>query len=174
MSNSQQIRELAIEKLNEYLEEVETCKRIEDSIYKYTMEKAKERCIQMDIEDSFFRRIYVNKLHQIYLNLKPDSGLDNKYFVDRILNDEINPDKIAQMSPQQIHPEHWHILLQRQTAAEQLAESSGSGTLTDEFTCGRCKGTKTRYQMIQDRSADEGASTHIKCVSCGKKWRMRG
>ncbi len=176
MASNQQInyRELCIEKLSEYLDDESICKRIEDSIYRYSIDKSKERCIQQTINDSFFRRIYMNKLHQIYLNLKPDSGLDNKFFVDRIVNDEINPDQIAFLPPQEIHQEHWNVLLQRQLAAEKLAENSVSGTLTEEFTCARCKGNKTKYRLIQDRGADEGASIHIRCCDCGKKWRIRG
>ena len=167
-------RELCVQKLNEFIEDKKICKRIEESIYKYSNDKAKERCIQQNINDDFFKRIYVNKLHQIYLNLKPDSGLNNKYFLDRILSEEFDIDNIAFLSPQQIHPEHWSILLQRQNAAEELASNSGSGTLTEEFTCGRCKGNKTRYLMVQDRGADESASIYITCSSCNKKWRIRG
>ena len=171
MSN---IRELSVQKLNEYLENKDICIRIEQSIYKYTLDKSKERCIQQDITNDFFKRIYVNKLHQIYLNLKPDSGLDNVFFIDRLLNEELDIDNIANLTPQEINPESWNELLIRQNAAEELAQNSGLGTLTEEFTCGRCKGNKTRYNLIADRGADESYSVHIYCIQCNKKWRIRG
>lgn len=167
-------RKLCIEKLSEYLDDEKICERIEKSIYNYSLIKSKERCIPQNIENDFFRRIYVNKLHQIYLHLKPDSGIDNKYFIDRILNEEIDPDKVAFINPQDMHYEHWSVLLERQTAAEQLAENSKLGIVTSEFTCARCKGNKTSYRLIQDRGADESASIHIACLSCKKKWRIRG
>lgn len=175
-TNNQQInpRELCVQKLKEFLNDEKICKRIEISIYNYTLEKSKERCIQQNINDSFFKRIYINKLHQIYLNLNPESGLNNKFFIDRIMSEEFDIDKIAYLTPQQMHPEHWKVLLQRQNAAEELAVNSGSGTLTEEFTCGRCKGNKTKYLMVQDRGADESASIYITCCSCNKKWRIRG
>lgn len=167
-------RKLCIEKLSEYLNDEAICERIEKSIYEYTLGKANERCIPQNIENDFFRRIYVNKLHQIYLHLKPDSGINNKYFADRLINEEIDPDKVAFINPQDMHYEHWNLLLERQSAAEKLAEDSKLGIVTEEFTCGRCKGNKTSYKFLQDRSSDEGASIHINCLLCKKKWRIRG
>jgi DNA-directed RNA polymerase subunit M/transcription elongation factor TFIIS len=164
-------RELAIEKLSEYISERDICERIEKSIYEYTLQTSEERGITPDMENNHFRLIYVNKLHQIYTNMNPDSYVKNMYFIDRILTEEINPDKIAFLTPQELHYEHWKEILKKQDAAEKLASSISAGTRTNEYTCSRCRGNDCTFINIQLRSADEPVSTIIQC-SCGKKWRI--
>lgn len=40
-----------------------------------------------------------------------------------------------------------------------------------EFTCRRCKGTKTTHYALQTRSADEPMTIFVTCLTCGKRWR---
>ncbi len=165
-------RELAIEKLNEYISERDICERIEKSIYEYTLQTSEERGITPDMENNHFRLIYVNKLHQIYTNMNPDSYVKNMYFIDRILTEEINPDKIAFLTPQELHYEHWEEILKKQDAAEKLASSVSAGTRTNEYTCSRCRGNDCTFITIQLRSVDEPASQIISCLNCSRKWRI--
>ncbi len=165
-------RELAIQKITEYIQNEDICKKIEESIYQYTIEKAKERCILQDINDSFFRRIYVNKLHQIYTNLNPDSYVKNTYLIEKIMNEELDASKLAFLTPQELHYEHWKPYIEKQSAADEFKSSAASGTKTTEFVCGRCKGRNTSYVIAQLRSADEPSSYLIVCLDCGKKWRL--
>ena len=165
-------RELAIEKLNEYISERDICERIEKSIYEYTLQTSEERGITPDMENNHFRLIYVNKLHQIYTNMNPDSYVKNMYFIDRILTEEINPDKIAFLTPQELHYEHWKEILKKQDAAEKLASSVSAGTRTNEYTCSRCRGNDCVYTIRQERSCDEGSTVRINCLVCNKKWKI--
>ncbi len=166
-------RNLTIQKLGEYIQDEDICKRIENSIYYYAMEKSKERCIKQDLADKYFRRIYVNKLHQIYTNLNPDSYVKNSYFLDRILSEEINPSTVAFLSPQELNYEHWKEMIDKQSATDDFKTNAISGgTRTTEFTCGRCKKNDTSYIIAQLRSCDEPASYLINCLNCGKKWRI--
>lgn len=166
-------RNLAIIKLKEYILDEDICQRIENSIYTYAMEKAKERCIKQDMEDSYFRRIYVNKLHQIHTNLNPNSYVKNTYFLDRVINEELNPSTLAFLSPQEIHYEHWKDLIHKQSAVDDFLKNSVSGgTRTSEFTCSRCKKNDCVYITAQLRSCDEPASQLVNCLVCGKKWRI--
>ncbi len=165
-------REISVQKLKEFIENEEICRKIEESIYQYTIEKAKERCIMQDLGDSFFRRIYVNKLHQIYTNINPDSYVKNKYLLDKIMAEELDASKLAFLTPQELNFEHWKPYIEKQTAADEFKGTAASGTRTTEFMCGRCKGRNTSYVIAQLRSADEPSSYLIVCLDCGKKWRM--
>ncbi len=42
------------------------------------------------------------------------------------------------------------------------------------FVCPSCKTNKyTRYNMIQDRSGDEGRTAYVTCMQCRKQWKSR-
>ena len=42
-----------------------------------------------------------------------------------------------------------------------------------EFTCSKCKGTKTTHYQMQTRSADEPMTVFVRCLTCGKRWRTQ-
>ncbi len=165
-------RNLAINKLKEFIENEDICERIEESIYQYTIEKARERCLQQDICDKYFRRIYVNKLHQIYTNLNADSYVKNEYFLDRILSEEFDLDRLAFLSPQELNHEHWKDMVSKQQAGEEfISKGANLGTKTREYTCSRCKGNDCYTYSVCSRSLDEAPITHVIC-QCGKKWKF--
>jgi DNA-directed RNA polymerase subunit M/transcription elongation factor TFIIS len=39
------------------------------------------------------------------------------------------------------------------------------------YQCSRCKSKKTYSRQVQTRSADEGMTSIIQCMECGKVWR---
>ena len=40
-----------------------------------------------------------------------------------------------------------------------------------EFTCRKCKGTKTSHYAMQTRSSDEPMTVFVKCLTCGQRWK---
>jgi len=42
-----------------------------------------------------------------------------------------------------------------------------------EFTCKKCKGTKTSHYSLQTRSADEPMTVFVCCLTCGNRWRTQ-
>ncbi len=165
-------RKLCMEKLEEFIKNEDIIRQIELGIYHYTLDKAKERCLKQDFSDIHFKRIYVNKIHQIYTNLDPESYVENKYFLDRILSEEIQPYQIAYLGPHEIHYEKWKDIVKKQNAADEFEGTAVLGTKTDEYQCGRCKNRNCSYITAQLRSCDEPSSLIITCLSCNKKWRI--
>lgn len=166
-------RNTAVDKLKEFIEDESICERIEASVYEYTLEKAKERCIKQDLGDMHCRRIYVNKLHQIYTNMDPESYVQNKFLLDRIVNEEIDVDRIAFLSPCELNYEAWKDMMSKQQAGEDFIQNAVlAGTRTSEFTCGRCKANDCTYNFVNCRSLDEPAVCFISCLNCKKKWRI--
>ena len=165
-------RKICIDKLGEFIKNEDIIRQIELGIYHYTLDKAKERCLKQDFSDIHFKRIYVNKIHQIYTNLDPESYVENKYFLDRILSEEIQPYQIAYLGPHEIHYEKWKDIVKKQNAADEFEGSAHGGTRTDEYQCGRCKGNDCSYILAQLRSCDEPQSKLINCNLCKKKWRV--
>jgi transcription elongation factor S-II len=163
-------RDKCILTLNEILNNMDISKKIEESIYQYTVSKSTDKCIDENIENKYFKRIYVNKLISLYNNLNPETYIQNKNFLSRILNQEIDIDNIAFLTPQEIHKDHWKKYLDRQTANDEFLYSRTVGTRTQEYKCGRCKEKDCTYYQLQVRCSDEPMTTFINCLNCGHKW----
>ena len=156
--------------LNEILNDLDISTKIEESIYNYTVGKSTDKCIDENIDNKYFKRIYVNKLISLYNNLNPETYIQNKNFLNRIKNKEIDIDNIAFLTPQEIHKEHWKKYLDRQTANDEFLYSRTVGTRTQEYKCGRCKEKDCTYYQLQVRCSDEPMTTFINCLNCGHKW----
>lgn len=40
-----------------------------------------------------------------------------------------------------------------------------------QFTCGRCKSTKTTSTQKQTRSTDDPMTVFVLCLNCGNRWK---
>ena len=86
----------AIQKLNLIIDNEEISKNIEKSIYNYAYEQCKSKNIEPDIENKYFKRIYVNKLMSLYNNLDKNSYIKNESFLEVLQNEEGLISKIDQ------------------------------------------------------------------------------
>lgn len=59
---------------------------------------------------------------------------------------------------------------QRDREIAVLAVQAGEGIITDTRQCAKCD-VNVRMKIVQDRSADEGPSTHFTCPKCGCSWK---
>ena len=163
-------REICVKKFNSLLNNNDISKKIENSIYNYAIYQAKIKGIEENIEDVYFKRIYVNKIITLYNNLDKNSYIKNNTFLERINNGEIDLDNISFLSPQEIHKDHWKKYLDRQNANDEFLYSRTAGTRTKEFKCGRCKERECTYYQLQVRCSDEPMTTFVNCLNCGNKW----
>ena len=79
-------------------------------------------------------------------------------------------EKIAFLTPQEIHSDHWKKYLDKQNAVDEFLYSRTVGTRTDEYKCSRCKSRDCTYYQMQVRCSDEPMTTFINCLNCGNKW----
>ena len=163
-------RDICINKFNTLLNDIDLSKKIENSIYNYTINQSKKKGIELDIENKYFLRIYVNKIISLYNNLDKDSYIKNNNFYDKVINGEIDIENIANLTPQEINSEHWKKYLDKQNAVDEFLYSRTVGTRTDEYKCVRCKGRECTYYQMQVRCSDEPMTTFINCLNCGNKW----
>jgi len=163
-------RNLCINKFNLLLNDMELSEKIENSIYQYTIKQSEIKGIELSIEDNYFKRIYVNKIISLYNNLDKESYVKNSNFLISVINNEIDIDNIAFLSPQEINKEHWKKYMDRQTATDDFLYSRTLGTRTSEYKCGRCKEKNCTYYQLQVRSSDEPMTTFVNCLNCGNRW----
>ena len=82
MTDNKQVnyRKICIDKIDSILSDKDKSKKIEESIYDYTIKKAIENRVLNDINDRYFRRIYSNKVMNIYLNLDKNFTKNNELY----------------------------------------------------------------------------------------------
>jgi transcription elongation factor S-II len=147
-------------------------KIIEESIYNYTKHMSKTRNILPLWSNEVFKKIYVNKSISLYTNIDKTSYIKNDSLMDKINKNQINIEKIAFMSYQELFPNHWKEMLDEKYKREKLMYEDKQEAMTDQFKCGRCKQRKCTYYELQTRSADEGMTIFITCITCGHRWRQ--
>jgi len=173
-------RLICVNKFDSLLNNKEISEKIENSIYNYTVKKALSLGIENSFENTYFKRIYVNKVMTLYNNLdinsyiyiKEDIQNEEKIapFMKRMLNNEFDINKIAELLPEEINIESWKKQIDRQTANDEFLNSRSIGIKTNEFKCGRCKKRECSYYQLQVRCSDEPMTTFVNCLNCGNKW----
>jgi transcription elongation factor S-II len=163
-------RELCINKFNTLLNDIEICKVIEDSIYRYAVSQSESKGIEPNIDNKYFKRIYVNKIITLYNNLDKNSYIKNNTFLERLYEKDFELENIAFLTPQEIHKDHWKKYLDRQSANDEFLYSRTAGIRTSEYKCGRCKERNCTYYQLQVRCSDEPMTTFINCLNCGNRW----
>lgn len=127
---------------------------IEKSIFEYSIIYIKN----MNLDDDMFYSIYNYKSNNLISSIKKYKNL-----VKYIKNQNINPMYIAFMNPDELLPEVWKELLDKQHKKE---EKDNNIPTTDVYTCYKCGKRKCIVKVIQTRSIDEAPITVAKCCYC--------
>jgi transcription elongation factor S-II len=170
--NYQELREKIIELFTALNIGSDSASKIEQSILRSMIDLSTSRKINKKWDNINFRKIYLNKCRSLYSNMNSDSYVKNKSFIEKINNNELNLDKIAYMSYQEIFPEHWKKMMDDKYKRDKLLYEEKAEAMTDQFKCGRCKSRKCTYYELQTRSADEAMTIFITCLTCGNRWKQ--
>jgi transcription elongation factor S-II len=167
------IRNSCINKLNNIINNNDISKKVEDGIYQYVVDNiCHKKNLPVNWNNSYFRRAYMNKCLSIYVNLNRESYVKNNELILRLYSNEIDPYKLAFMTPQELFPENWEIFMAKKKAKDEYLYAKKLECYTDIYWCKRCKKNKTTYYELQTRSADEPMTTFVTCLNCGKKWKF--
>ena len=139
---------------------------VEVSAYNYSIEMAEERKISKTWNEIRFRKLYLNKCRNLYLDLEnPQTQLAAK-----IQNKEISTQTLAYLTAVARFPGLWEPVFRA------LAKKKGLSIKDDEsyegmFKCPKCNSKKTSYYSLQTRSADEPMTNFISCTVCDNHWK---
>ena len=165
-------RKQMIEIYEGLLKDKKMAQTIEESIFKSVFDLAIERRVLKKWDNPVFKKMYINKARSLYTNLKTDSYVKNIKLTQRIKQKKFDLANIGDMSYQALFPEHWKKLLDEKFKREKVMYEEKEEAMTDQFKCGRCKSRKCTYYELQTRSADEGMTTFITCLTCGNRWKQ--
>lgn len=168
-------RKETIDKLTEKLASLprESVFELERGIYNWTINFASEKSVIKNWENPIFRRIYLDKVRSVVVNLMQDSYVSNPRLLSRLCDEkEFAPLDIAFMSPDNMFPERWRDIMDIKLKREQNLGEVQRTAKTDAFKCSRCKKRECDYYERQTRSADEPMTLFITCLNCNNSWKM--
>jgi len=93
--------------------------------------------------------------------------------VDKLRRGMLRPMLVARMQPLELCSDRQRAQTERLvehytiSPAVHLKNNAGDGM----YTCGKCRSTKTRFEMYQSRSGDEPMTVAVECLTCGKRWK---
>ena len=114
--------------------------------------------------------IYEDNAAFLLKELDPSSLPKNEDILRRLKEGEIEPERLAFFSPQELNPKHWEKPLKKK---EYRAFKAKNMATTNKYTCKKCKGNRHSITQKQMSSADEPMTTFITCLDCGKTIKYR-
>jgi len=173
MSNLQDpLRNQIVEKINSIVVNFNKSRNIERSIYNYSIKRANENYIVKKWDNKKFKSIYFNKVRAVYTNLKSNSYVNNKSFLERVNKNEIKTKDIANLKNHEIFPEYWKEKIDIKMKRDQMLFEMKPESMTDAFLCKKCKKRECSYYEVQTRSADEPMTVFVTCLNCKTRWRQ--
>ena len=165
ITDSGSFRNGIIETLNKRINNMDLSTELEKNIVDYATKEALNHKIVVKWENPSYVQLYLDKIRSIYLNLS------NEKLITDLLNKEITPKILANMTHQEMNPEHWKDLIDKKSKRDANKYINNAQASTDMFTCRKCKSKRCTYYELQTRSADEPATIFVTCLDCGKNWK---
>jgi len=152
-------------KLNELLSNIDLALKIELSILEYSL----IYCQNNKYDKRFIVSVYQDKFDFIISNIKNVPKINNLTLKKNLLNGKINPNYVAFLSPQQIHPEKWDYYIKKK---ENIEQRENSISYSDAYKCYKCGESKSRVRQSQTRCADEPMTTFVTCLVCHNTFKF--
>lgn len=144
---------------------------LEIGIFNQSLDYSIKNKIQLSWSNQQFQNVYNNICRSIYSNLIEETYIKNKNLLTKLKNKEYLPHDLAFMSREELYPEKWIAIIEKQNRKLKEAYEINEVSMTDLIKCGKCKKNKISYQELQTRSGDESMTIFFTCLSCGHKWR---
>ena len=165
IENPQEFRNNVIIKLKDMLKNDKLASNLEKGIFNYSLKHAEKINVVKKWDNSYFVKIYVNRLRTIRSNLKDEK------LIESIINKKIKAHEVAFMTHPEMQPDNWSELLELKKIRDENKYEPKLEASTDDFKCWKCKSKKCTYYQLQTRSADEPKTTFVSCLDCGNRWK---
>ena len=144
---------------------------LEIGVFNSTIDYANSLKIPLSWASDLFTDSYINIARSIYSNLDKTSYIQNELLLERLKNGEFLPHKLPYMSCEDMFPEKWKTIIEKQKLKFKAAYEIKQVSMTDTIKCGKCKNNKISYYELQTRSGDEAITQFYNCIICGHKWK---
>lgn len=144
---------------------------LEIGIFNRTIDYANSLQISLSWTCKIFMETYINYARSIYSNLNKNSYINNNNLICRFKNKDFLPHELPYMNCEDIYPERWSSIIEKQKLKFKAAYEIKQVAMTDSIKCSRCKNNKISYYELQTRSGDEAMTCYFNCIICGHKWK---
>jgi transcription elongation factor S-II len=152
---NQKYRDSTFELLNKHIKDDDLSDDLENKIYEYSLNYC-DLNIKKSQTSSILTSIYESKITDIIENI-----IENPDLIEKIKE---NIDLVLDYTPIQLNPSKWESIIKKFNYIE---DKKTNLAYTDLYECKKCKGRKGVLRQMQNRSADEGATTWFDCYLCG-------
>jgi DNA-directed RNA polymerase subunit M/transcription elongation factor TFIIS len=144
---------------------------LEIGVFNATIDYANSLKIPLSWSSDLFIDSYLNIARSIYSNLDKNSYIGNIDLIEKLKSRQILPNKLPYMSCEDMFPEKWVDIKEKQKLKFKAAYEIKQVSMTDTIKCGKCKNNKISYYELQTRSGDEAITQFYNCIICGHKWK---
>ena len=148
-----------ISKIAKLLKDIDIAFRVEAGIFEFTL----VYCATRNYMSKLMVAVYHDKVYELMQNLNPETQMQNKTLCLTIQEGKIDPQILAFLRPQDLHPERWKSLIQKANLRE---EKKKNMAVTDLYQCWKCKERRCTVMELQTRGSDESITKFITCTNC--------
>jgi DNA-directed RNA polymerase subunit M/transcription elongation factor TFIIS len=143
--------------LSEYFED-DTLERILEGLVDFTNK-------YIETNDCLFliNNIFTDKASEIIETMNISDYLGNMITQGYIL-----PEELCYMKPHELCPDRYKNIIEKKAYEHNQRKNKG----TNIFSCKKCKQSNCEVTQKQTRSADEPATTFVKCLECGFSFKF--
>ncbi len=142
------------------LGDMDKAKKLEKSVFEFAL----VHTFLHGFMPKFAVNSYFDKISEITENINDNTKINNMTLKKSILSNDIPPEYVAFMSPQQLHPEKWLSIV---TTRKYREDKENNTATTDIYKCRKCGESKSKISQLQTRCSDEPITTFVTCVVCG-------
>jgi DNA-directed RNA polymerase subunit M/transcription elongation factor TFIIS len=142
-------------------------KYLERGCLNRAIESAKIYNIRCIWSNEKFVNLYHSICYKIAVNIDTNSCIKSDYILNKILNDDVDPLKIANMSSKDLCPKKYEKIEEKMQKRNNLERKI---KFSEMYTCRKCKRKQTTTERCYNRSLDEGVNLTIRCLFCGNSW----
>lgn len=148
------------------IKDIESAILIEAGIFEFTL----VYCSMKNFIDEMLVAVYNDKVYDILENLDPGNVVGNSTLIKLIEEEQIDPQIIAFMKPQDMYPKRWGDIKRKLDLREYKKKNMA---VTDLYTCRKCGERKCKFYEAQHSKADEAFTRYITCVNCYHVMKFR-
>lgn len=144
-------------KLFEYFED-ETLDRVMEGLVEFTA-----KYIETNDCSFLINNIFSDKVSEIIETMEMSEYLGNM-----ITGGYVLPEELGYMKPHELCPDKYKNIIEKKAYEHKQRKNKGSNI----FSCKKCKQSNCDVTQKQTRSADEPATTFVKCLECGFNFKF--
>ena len=148
---------IAEDKLFKFFED-DTLDRVMEGLIEFALKYVETNDCPFLIND-----IFMSKVDEIIQYMEKSD-----YLGEMITTGHVLPEELGYMKPHELCPDRYKAIIEKKAYEHNQKKNKG----TNIFSCKKCKQSNCEVTQKQTRSADEPATTFVKCLECGFSFKF--